>query len=271
MPLNTPDMQSLADRFFYTGKREYTVVKGDIAYLDDAPLRRPFTLPAAQRMVLIGIIVIAAIIGFMAINNTVFAAMRESKAIEVSTEENLKRAPSIDSIPQMNNLINLTDEEVMSTFEEAGYTMYTSAKSSDSSETVMYKLPSDISREEAAAMYVQGINSLNSAQAAKLLTGSWYFGIDRVNGTSMIVRYADFSTGDPQIAVQNALAKEGFDPASVTDSGEDESGNKYSMGTINVDDVPCTWKISALPLSDIYSVSGLPENACYVGVRMTKA
>ena len=85
----------------------------------------------------------------------------------------------------------------------------------------------------------------------------------------MVVRYADFSTADPQVAVQNALTKQGFNPESITESGVDDSGNTFSLGSIDVDGTMCTWKISALPLKDMYSISGLPEDACYIGVRVT--
>jgi hypothetical protein len=88
----------------------------------------------------------------------------------------------------------------------------------------------------------------------------------------MVVRYIDFSTGDPQIAVQNAIMKEGFDTGSITESGEDDSGNTFSTGSFTIDDASYTWKVSALPLEEIYSISGLPEkSACYVGVRVTRS
>ena len=70
-------------------------------------------------------------------------------------------------------------------------------------------------------------------------------------------------------AFRKALEAEGFDPESVAESGVDDSGNTYSMGTVDVDGVLCSWKISALKLDEIYSISSAPEEACYVGVRLT--
>jgi hypothetical protein len=84
----------------------------------------------------------------------------------------------------------------------------------------------------------------------------------------MVVRYADFTTGDPQVAIRSALEKEGFDANNV-ESGVDDSGNSFSTGGVDVNGTQCTWRISAVPLSDYYAISGMPENACYVGVRIT--
>ena len=75
--------------------------------------------------------------------------------------------------------------------------------------------------------------------------------------------------GTVDAAVQSALATEGLTDSTIEDSGEDTAGNTYVMGTITGDAGTYSWRVSALPLSKIYSVNGLPENAVYVGIRMT--
>lgn len=260
---------SLIDHIYYENRKDFNHVEGDIAYLDGTPLRRPFSMPMTQRVIALVIVVAAAVLGFLFLNNTLFAHFREVAQSEQATAENLTRQPSIETIPQMSQLVLLGDDDIREQFQSAGYTVYDASDPNDPTNMVLYKLPKDVSVEDAAAMYAKGIGNLSSAQASKLLVGSWYFNADRSGATSMVTRYADFSTGDPKVAVQNALNKEGFDPASITESGEDDSGNTFSLGSIDVDGVHCTWKISALPLKDMYSVSGLPEDACYVGVRVT--
>lgn len=261
--------KSLIDRLFYDNRREYTVKQGNIAYLDSKPLRRPFKMPAAQRVILIVIVIAAVVVGFVIINNTLLQSIRETQAEAQSVVENLKREASIDTIPKMNEYIKLSNEEVKAKLIEQGFSIYDASQLDDSGELNLYKIPSDMTTDDAVLMYLQGVNSLSASQASKLLVGSWYFGVDRVNTTSMVTRYADFSTSDPEIAVQNALQKEGFPLDSLLESGVDESGNTYSMGNIDVDGTICVWKISALPLNQMYSIRGLPEDACYVGVRIT--
>ena len=263
------DLQSLVDHIHYENRRDYTHVEGDVAYLDGAPLRRPFAMPKTQRVIATVIIVIAVIIGIVFLNMTVISNLRDTLRAEQNVTSNLARQASIETIPAMGSLITLGDDEIKASFEEAGYTVYDASDPDDETSMVLYKLPDDVTVDEAAAMYAKGISNLSSTQSSKLLNGSWYFSTDRNGGTTMVVRYADFSTGDPARAVQNALAKEGFNPESISDSGEDESGNTYSMGTLDADGTSYRWKISALPLSDMYSVRGLPEDACYVGVRVT--
>ena len=65
--------------------------------------------------------------------------------------------------------------------------------------------------------------------------------------------------------------REVFAILNLKTNGQPINLNICSMGTLDAEGTPCTWKISALPLSDMYSISGLPEDACYVGVRVTVA
>lgn len=260
---------SLIDHIYYENRKDYTYVQGEVAYLDPAPLRRPFAMPRYQRIIALVIVAAAIIIGFIFINNTILASIRETEAAEQAVTENLARQASIETAPQMSQLILLSDDEIRAKFQEAGFTVYDASDSEDPTNMVLYKLPSDMAVEDAALLYAQGVSSLSAPQASKLLVGSWYFNSDRSGSTSMVVRYADFSTGDPQVAVQNALAKQGFNPESITESGVDDSGNTFNLGSYDADGTMCSWKISALPLKEMYSVSGLPEDACYVGVRIT--
>lgn len=264
-----PDLQDFAERLHYENRRDYTKKQGSIDYLDGTPLKRPFTMPVGQRIIAIVIVAIGIVIGAMLINTYVISHWREAAETEQAIEYNLTREASIESIPNMASLIHLDDDAIRATFNDAGYVYYDRSAEDDSNDMMLYKGPKDMQLEEVIALYTQGIGSLEAKDASKLLNGSWSFAVDRVGGTSMVVRYVDFSTEDPQKAVQSAIAKQGFDPATTTDSGEDDSGNTYSTGTIEVDGSICTWRVSALPLTEIYSIYGLPEEACYVGVRIT--
>ena len=264
-----PDTNSFVDRIHYDGRREYTKHQGNIAYLDGAPLMRPADMPLAQRVIAIAIVAVAVIIGCVLVNKFVISKWQEATAAEQAVISNLAREASIETIPTVSGLINLNNEDIIASFEKSGYTLHDTTTPDDSGSMSLYKLPSDMSEDDAVPLLLHGIGSLEAQDASRFLVGSWYFGADRVGGTSMVVRYVDFSTGDPQIAVQNAVDKEGFDMSSSTDSGVDESGNTYVAGTLDTDGTTCTWKVSALPLSDIYSISGLPKDACYVGIRVT--
>lgn len=261
---------SLGDMLHYTNRRTYSDTKGDIAYLDGAPLRRPFSMPAGQRFLAFIIVAVAIVLGFLFINSTVISALRETAQAAQAIENNLARQASIETIPNMADLINRNDKGVKKAFKKAGYTVFDASSESDSEDMTLYKLPADVTLDEASVLYAKGISNLNAVQATKLLVGSWQFVAERSVGTSMVVRYADFTTGDPLVAVQNALQKTGFDPESVTDSGVDDSGNTYSTGTLQADDATCVWRISAIPLDEIYDINNMPEEACYIGVRVTR-
>lgn len=265
------DMGDFVDLIHYRNNRTYSSRRGNIAYLDGTPLSRPTSMPLPQRVIALGIIVIAAIIGFMLVNNFVISRWKEVQETEQTIAANLARTPSIESLPNMTYLINRGDEDIRAAFAEAGYKMYDVSDQDETHNLAMYRLPDDVSLDEAATYLQKGLNSLDAKEASKLLEGSWFFAADREGVVSMVARYADFSTGDPLIAVQNGILKEGFDATTISDSGEDESGNTYCSGNLESEGVPCTWKVSALPLKDVYSISGLPDDACYVGVRITRA
>ena len=266
-----PDFRTAIDRIHYENRRGYTKKRGNISYLDGTPLSRPFDMPRAQRIIALVIVAVAVVIGFALVNNLVIARFQAAADEEKAVIENLARGSSIETIPNVASLIGLDNDGIKAAFAESGYTIYDATKQDDSTDMVLYRIPPDMDLSEAAVLYGRGVGSLDAADASRLLNGSWYFAVDRVNGTSMVVRYADFTSGDPEVAVHDAIAKEGFSAESITDSGVDDSGNTYSMGTLDAGGTTCTWKVSALPLKEMYSIAGLPENACYVGVRVTVA
>lgn len=264
-----PDMHSIIDRLYYANRREYTSKAGNIAYLDGTPLRRPLTMSVPQRVTMAIIVVLAIVIGAAFINMTVLSSMREAAALEQAIADNLSRQASIETIPQMTELVTLDDDAIKEKFEKSGFNTIAATDEKDDDVMAVYKLPNDMNTAEATALYALGLNSLNIDQATRLLNGSWYFAVDRSGATSMVVRYADFTTGNLQSAISAAMEKEGIDPASVSESGVDESGNTYNMGVLEVDGKAYTWKVSSLKLSDMYGIPNLPEESSYIGVRLT--
>ena len=261
--------KSFVERIYYDGTREYTKRQGEIVYLDGSRLARPADMPRTQRLIALVIIIVAIGVGLFMVDHFVFSKWRESADAEKTVAANLAREGSLETIPQVASFINLDNDAIKATLDTAGYTMYDASNSNNATDLLLYRIPSDIQASEAASLFMKGVNSLDAVEASKLLNGSWSFEADRVGGTSMVVRYADFGTSDPQVAVQKAFENQGFDSASVSDSGIDESGNTFMMGTVDAGGKPCSWKISGLPLDEIYSISGLPTDACYVGIRVT--
>lgn len=266
-----PDFRNVIDKIHYDNHRDYTVVRGNVAYLDGAPLARPSSMPAAQRVIAIVIVIAAIVIGFMLVNTLIISRFQAAQAAEEAVQANLARQASIETIPQMQAMVSMDDDSIRANFASAGLKVFDLTGRDGSTDLSLYRIPDDVTEEEVAAYYLKGLSALEAEEASKLFEGGWSFSADRTSGANMVVRYVDFSTGDPQIAVQNAIIKEGFDTATIAESGEDDSGNTYSSGAFVVDgDVTCSWKVSALPLDEVYAISGLPEEACYVGVRVMR-
>ena len=262
-------IDSISDRMYYENRKDYTQRQGNIVYLDSKPLTRPLKMPAAQRVIAVVVLIAALFIGGVLFSNTALKAMKETADQKEAITANIARPGGIETLPDMKQLAALDANAIMSNFQEAGYVIYDATQPNDEGDIAIYKIPGDMTFDEAAALYVKGISGLNPAQATKILNGSWFFETDNAN-SSKVVRYADFTTTDPQKAIQTAIAHEGFDAQNASESGVDDSGNTYMMGTVDVNGGTYSWKVSSLPLSDIYSITGVPD-ACYVGVRMTRA
>lgn len=264
------DSSKIVEKLFYSSHRDYTRTDGNVAYLDGTRLTRPNEIPKPQRIFIVILVIVAIIIGIFIIKDTVISSLQATVLAEKTVSENLARPASIESIPHLANLIDLDDGAIISTLEASGGSYYSAAEASSAENLTIYRIPDDLSVADAAIQYRRGIGALNVSDATFLLNGSWSLQVDRQGSTSMVVRYADFTTGDPETAVQSALAKEGFSADSITESGIDESDNTFTSGTIDVGGTNCIWKISALPLSEVYSIHGMPEESCYVGIRLTK-
>ena len=243
---------------FKSRRNEYADTDGPVRYLDDSGLRRPLDMPRPQIAIMFAFVLVAALIGGYLLFNVLDAVRGGTARAQASVEENLSREVSYD-LPALTSYITLNDDEIKQAVADAGLTVIDKGGISDDPEAALelIKLPSDVSELDAGLMYNKGVSKLSASEAALLLNGSWTLDADRSDGTSMRLRYADFSSG----SLDAAIAEDGM--------GVDEVGNTFKQGTVDVDGTAYTWKVSALPLSEMYDISGLPETAVYVGVRLS--
>lgn len=257
---------------FKSRRNEYVDTEGPVRYLDGSGLERPLDMPKPQIAVMIGFVVVAALIGgyllFTIMDNVQGGAARA----QASLEENLTREVPYD-LPALTSYMSLSDEEIKQAVADAGYTVIDRGSLQEDPEAPLelIKLPANVSELDAAVLYQKGLAKLSASEAALLLNGSWTLDTDRENGTTMVLHYADFASGSIDAALDGAMAAEGFDPATIPDggSGVDEVGNTYKSGTIDVDGTSYAWQVSAVPLSDKYDISGLPDTSVYVGIRLS--
>ena len=258
------------NKFFGTQPKKYTEGSGPVRYLDAGALARPLDMQRKDLAIMGGFLVVAVIVGAVLLHNvldaTVNAPAREAESVQAS----LARDVSYD-LPILSALMTQDNDAVRQTFADAGFTVYdkTSEETNAKGGVELIKLPSDVSEAEAAVYYAQGVKNLSAADAARLLKGSWTLSIDRSEYTDMRVRFADFASGSVDAAIDAAIVAEGLEEAPVTDSGTDDAGNTFKEGTVDVDGTTYTWRVSAIALSSVYKISGLPDTATYVGIRMT--
>ena len=241
---------------------DYSIEQGNIRYMDGSSLLRPMDMPRSQQIVMAVFVVIAVIIGVRLAAGAITAVNDSNAQSQASVEENLSRTVSYN-LPVLTQMADMDDQAILDSLATAGYTVY-----NQTAEIELVKLPDDVTVADAAAMYAKGVGSLSASQAALLLNGSWTLTVDRSDTLTMAVKYADFSSSTLEAAIQAAIAAEGFE-SSGTSMDTDEVGNTFQTGTVDIDDVTYTWRVSAAPLSDKYDIKGLPSTAAYVGIRLT--
>lgn len=240
--------------------------EGSVRYLDGKGLRRPLDPPRLVQRGMLAFAAVAVVVGgfalFQWIDRVFIAPANEQEALQQS----LTREVSAD-IPVLSSLMPLDDAAMMQTFADAGYTLYerTAVGANPEGGFDVVKLPSDVPLEEAGLLYLQGINNISAASAAKLLKGSWDLEVSRKSGTVLRLHYADFSATDADAAIFGAMESQGLDSTMVTDAGVDDAGNTYQAGTVG----DYTWRISVIALSEVYKSKGLPATAQYVGIRFS--
>ena len=243
---------------------------GPVRHLDGSSLARPFDPPKPVLVFAIVAAVVAAIIGGRYAYGAIDSILHSSEREAATVEANINRGVSYD-LPVLENYINLDDASVLQAFADAGYVTYSFNEEGEEGVDVM-KLPSDVTLADAALVYAKGISSMDAVTASKYLVGSWRFVVSRTNGTEMKVRYCDLTAEGAQDAVQNAMASEGWGDnpnVTITAEGVDEVGNTYREGTIETEAGTRNWRISVCDLDGVYSISGLPSKAQYVGIRMS--
>lgn len=245
---------------------------GNINYLNPDPLTRPIEMPSAVKRGALVAMALAAVIGgfflFKYFDAVVNAPAREAAALEEMLSENAAL-----SLPDLAAYMALDDEGIMADLKATEGELFekTPIGTLQTGGFDVVKLTDRISLADAGIMYAAGIDKLSAYDAARLLNGSWDLEVNREEGVNLRVRYADFGADSVEVAVQRAIEAEGLAGASVDESGVDESGNTYATGTLDRDGATYTWRISAIPLKEVYNIKDLPANTYYVGIRMISA
>ena len=241
----------------------------NIVYPNGASLMRPMKIPGSSRgklaILLIAACIIAAAMVMMYIGSLPTISQDEKDQIQQA----LSKKVSLD-LPTLISYVDLDDTQITDKLNGTGETFYEQTSSDGVLEVI--KIPSDMTLVDAAALYAQGIDNLSTSQAISFLNGSWILNVDRSAGINMSLHYADFKSKSLEDAISNAIQSEELDRGEVTESGDDDGyGNAFSAGTIMISGQEYSWTVSATALNQAYSLSGLPDESLYVGVRIRTA
>lgn len=259
-----------ADAYTLHTPRGYENTKID--YPDVSVLGRPLDMPHSVRSGLLIFLAVAAVIGaiflFRYFDVVVNAPAREAAQV---TENVTRHVPY--NLPVLLDLMPQSDAEIMESLSSSNETLFerTPIGTNESGGFQVIRLPEDVSIADAAAIYLAGIDKASAASASRLLNGAWNLSVTREAPYSISLRYADFSSGSIENAIQNALLAENLEVEEESESGVDDSGNTYVTGLVDRNGTAYQWRVSVIPLSEVYEIKGLPEDSLYVGIRMTES
>lgn len=241
-----------------------------IRYMDDSKLYRPQELGGFNLVIGAIIVAVAVAVGGFAIWQYIDKVVNVNAENIEAVENNLRRDIALDA-PKITSLATMGADDIRSQTNELGYTYVdlTSDEYAGAGGVDLFALPTDLDEESGKTLLNKGISKLNSVEASALLYGSWRVSKEPESYTDMRVRYVDFKAGNVSAAIANAVAVQGFDTSKDTEAGTDESGNSYQSGVTKIGKKKYNWRVSAIGLSDVYDIKGLPETAIYVGVRLT--
>ncbi len=264
---------SVEDHDFVETSNEVSTDKafpGSVTYMDGSALKRPLTLPKKLWPILLAIAAVALVIGYNIAHSIDHNVVHRSDRVEEQIVALINRGVAQD-VPVLSSYIGMDDETILQSMTDAGFTYVDMNEINGTGEASIdvIKIPSDMTVEDAAVAYTDGVSKLDNMTAAKFLSGSWRFMVVRESGYSYSVKYADFNSGGAQAAIQAAIESQGLVESEMGDTGVDDNGNTFQNGTISIDGTTYAWSISACNLSDVYSIAGMPENAQYVGIRFS--
>ena len=235
--------------------------------LSPARLLRKQKLSGIMLLPVVLCVIVAALIAYTAYGWADSNILNANEQAQRKVSEQLSVIQDI-TLPQPATFIGQDDEAIASTTMAADAQVYRAQSSDASVSLVLYRVPPTLDVASAQTEITQGVNKLAPADAVKLLNGLWQFEVTRANGTTaMRFRYADFKSAGTGEAVTAAMLQQGLTEDTVSDAGVDDSGNTYKEGTTTINETQVSWRISVVPLSDMYSVKGLPASASYVGIR----
>ncbi len=247
------------------------VQDGNLLYLDGTPLATALKVPKATWIGMAVLMVVAAAVGVWAFSHYYDLTANAPKRAQEELQANLTREVDL-GLPVLSSLVGADNETILAAVQDGGATIVDTSSEDEAAagDMELAKLPEGVGLDQAAVMKLQGVSKLSPAEAALMLNGSWTMNVVRSgNETSLRLHYCDLSATSPESAITAAMAAEGFPAETATEAGVDDAGNNFQTGKIDVDGTSCTWRVSVCSLSAVYDVSGFPETAQYVGIRLT--
>lgn len=240
-----------------------------IRYLDPGSLARPIDMPRNQRMLVLVFVAIAALIGTLIINCVLGGMGSDGNTTSQEVQQIIAETGDLNLPALADYTINDADG-IKTRLDNAGIDCYDNSKNSDYDLELVY-VPNGMKSSDVKGILSDGIKSADTATAARYICGSWRLTGNFGSGVDLRVRYCDMTATTATAALKDAANSQGLTIKKKAKQTTDSAGNTSVSGTTTYQGNTYKWTISACDLSNVYSVSGIPGSAQYVGIHLTSS
>lgn len=214
---------------------------------------------------------VALVIAFFGVDYVFNNAERVS-AKETAKNAELLARPIDLQLPLLRDWIWTAPDDARAHLAQSGLSIIDMSTEEDIASNTTYdifKAPSDLDLGISNAILNRDLAQVRNSDLVHFLSDSWELRYHWDSHFYISTKAYNFSSPTIEDAIAASVAYQGWDVGTVVESGVDTAGNTFQGGTITIDNNVYNWRVSAIPLDQMYNVANLPADAFYVGASLT--
>ena len=244
---------------------------GQIVYLDHKNLKNRSNKPKALQTFTGVCMLVALVIAFFGVDY-VFNNSSRVSAQETAKNAELLARPIDLQLPVLTEWIWTSPDDARAYLEQSGLTTIDISTEEDLLANTTYdifKVPSDLDLGISHSILNSDLAQVQNSDLVHFLSDSWELRYNSDPHLYTATKAYDFNSPTIEEAIASSVAYQGWDAGTVEESGVDTAGNTYQSGTVTIGDTTYNWRVSAIPLEQMFNIVNLPCKVFYVGASLT--
>ena len=228
---------------------------------------KPKSLQTFTLICMIGALVIA----FFGVDYVFNNASRIS-AQETAKNADLLARPIDLQLPVLTEWIWTSPDDARAYLEQSGLSTIDISTEEDLLANTTYdifKVPSDLDLGVSHSILNSDLAQVQNSDLVHFLSDSWELRYNSDPNLYVATKAYNFTSPTIEEAIASSVVYQGWDAGTVEESGVDTAGNTYQRGSVSIGDTTYHWRVSAIPLEQMFKVVNLPTKVFYVGASLT--